>query len=155
MYGFRMCHTEEDQLDLWFRLRAAMDHRAPVRVTFFKQRKHDSGALKGKPVEDRFGNPVYVKVTRVVEPFEFDITRDGHRIVRVVDRSPEGEWGPEYRTIRMDRIAFGFNRHRPVLTIMRAHYMCPSRLDGIDLHPRKTPPKDYPPGDVPAWYVAA
>jgi hypothetical protein len=147
MFGFRMCHNEDEQLDLWHLFRSAMDHRAPVRVSFFKQKKDDDG----RPIHDH-----YVKVTRVVEPSELTVTKDGRRVVKVVDRSPEGTWGPEYRTIRLDRVAYSRHTRRPLaVRMLTHHYMCPSELDGLKLHPNKTTPKDYPPGDVPPGYAAA
>jgi hypothetical protein len=146
MFGFGMCRSEAQQLDLWFLFRSAMDKRAPVRVSYFKQKKDDDG----RPVPDQ-----YVKITRVVEPYELTVTKAGRHIVHVVDRSPEGTWGPEDRTIRLDRVAFSYRTHRPVATRMLTHhYMCPSRLDGLTLHPRKVQPKDLDPGDVPVWYAA-
>lgn len=135
VYGFRMAHTEEDQYHLWLLFASAMAHRAPVRVSFFKRRKDD----QHKPVTDRFGNPVYVKVTRVVEPHELTVTRDGKRIVKVVDRSPEGVGSqPEYRTIRLDRVAVRYNDGKPVAVRMLTHgYLCPTLLDNKPLHPTK------------------
>lgn len=139
VYGFRLAHTEEDQLDLWLLFGSAMDHRAPVRVSYFKQKKHDSGPDKGKPLTDKYGNPIYVKITRIVEPFELGVTEDGHRVVRVVDRAPEGVGSrPAYRTLRLDRFAVRYADGRPMATRMLTHgFLCPSRLDGKDLHPTK------------------
>lgn len=138
VYGFRLAHTEEDQLDLWLLFGSAMDHRAPVRVTYFKEKKHDGGPDKGKPVL-QYGHPVYVRVSRVVEPFELGVTKDGHRVVRVVDRAPEGVGSrPAYRTLRLDRFAVRYADGRPMATRMLTHgFLCPSRLDGKDLHPTK------------------
>jgi hypothetical protein len=104
-------------------------------VSFFKRRKDD----QHKPVTDRFGNPVYVKVTRVVEPHELTVTRDGKRIVKVVDRTPEGVGSqPEYRTIRLDRVAVRYNDGKPVAVRMLTHgYLCPTLLDNKPLHPTK------------------
>lgn len=135
IYGYRMSYTEEDQLDLWLLFGSAMEHRAPVRVTFFK-RKTDA---QHKPVTDRHGNPQFVKVTRVVEPHALTVTRDGKRIVKVVDRTPEGVGSlPEYRTIRLDRVAVRYADQRPVATRMLTHgYLCPTLLDGKPLHKTK------------------
>ncbi len=127
MYGYRMSTTEGEQLDVRHLFASAMERRAPVRVSFFKQKGKDSD-----------GRPLYVKVTRVVEPYEFGVTRDGHRIVKVVDRTPDGTWGPEYRTIRLDRVAHSLKTGRPIAVRMLSHhYMCPSRLDYRELHPTK------------------
>lgn len=157
VYGFRLSHTEDDQLYLWQMFRSAMDRRAPVRITYFETKKYESGPDKGKPVLTESGSLMYARISRVVEPYELDVTEDGHRIVRVVDRTPKGVGSrPEYRTYRLDRFAVRFADGRPLVTRMLTHgYLCPSRLDGVSLHPRKLPPKDLPPGDVPDWYVAA
>lgn len=129
-----MATDERDQLSVWFAFRRAIVERCPVRVSFFK-RKTDNHV----PVNDRWGNPVYVKVTRVVEPFELTQTKAGHHIVKVVDRTPEGvDSGPDYRTIRLDRVAMSNRTKRPALTVMCTYgFLCPSPLDGQELHPRK------------------
>lgn len=134
-YGFRMAYTDEDQLDLWLMFASAMEHRAPVRVSFFKRKTDD----QHRPAYDQYGNPVFVKVTRVVEPHELTVTKQGRRIVKVVDRNPEGVGSrPEYRTIRLDRVAVRYADQRPVATRMLSHgYLCPSLLDGKPLHPTK------------------
>lgn len=138
MYGYRMAKNDAEELDVWLLFASAMAHRAPVRVSYFKQRKYESGPDKGKPMTDAHGYPIYVKITRTVEPYEFGVTKAGKRIVHVVDRSPEGVWGPEYRSIRLDRVAFRFRDGTPVATRMLSHhYMCPSRLDYRELHPTK------------------
>jgi hypothetical protein len=135
VYGYRMATGEAEQLDLWLMFASAMEHRCPVRVSFFKRKKDDAH----KPVTDRFGNPVYVRVTRVVEPHELTVTRDGRRIVKVVDRAPEGVGSrPEYRTIRLDRVAVRYSDSRPFAQRMLTHgFLCPSLLDGKPLHPTK------------------
>lgn len=135
VYGFRMAFEEHDQLYVREMFRSAIDHRCPVRVMFFKRKKDDSH----RPVSDKYGNPVYVRVTRVVEPYEFDRTKGGKRIVRVVDRTPEGvDSRPAYRTIRLDHVAVRYADQRPVLTRMMTHgFLCPTPLDGDELHPTK------------------
>lgn len=135
MYGFRMATDERDQLYLWFMFRSAIDRRCPVRVSYFKRKKD----ARRKPVVDDYGNPVFVKVTRVVEPYELATTDDGERIVRVVDRTPEGEdSGPAYRMVKLGSVAVRYADQRPVLTRMLTHgFLCRSPLDGQELHPRK------------------
>lgn len=135
VYGYRMAYTEEDQLDLWLLFGSAMNHRAPVRVSYFKQKKDE----RRRPVKDRWGNFVYVRVTRVVEPHALDVTEDGHRIVRVVDRTPEGVGSrPDYRTIRLDHVVVRFADNRPAAIRMLTHgYLCPSLLDGKPLYSTK------------------
>jgi hypothetical protein len=135
VYGYRMAHEEADQLDIWFMLRSAIDRRCPVRIMFFKQKKD----AQHRPEVDRYGNPVFARVTRVVEPYELGRTKAGKPIVRVVDRTPEGiDSRPEYRVIRLDRIAVRFADQRPVITRMLTHgFMCPTPLDGDELHPTK------------------
>lgn len=135
MYGYRMASGEDDQLRLWFVFKRAIDQRAPVRVSFFKRKKDD----RHRPLSDRFGNPVYVKVTRTVEPYALDRSKDGHPLVRVVDRTPEGLGSqPEYRMIRLDHIAVRYRDDTPVLTPMWSYgFLCPSPLDGEELHPTK------------------
>lgn len=135
VYGFRMAHEEADQLYIWELLQSAIDRRCPVRVTYFKQKKDPDR----RPVADRYGNPVYARVSRVVEPYELTRTKAGDPIARVVDRAPEGVGSrPEYRMIRLDRVAVRYADQRPVLTRMLTHgFLCPSPLDGEELHPRK------------------
>ena len=135
MYGFRMATDERDQLDVWFAFRSAIDHRCPVRVSFFKRKKDP----RRKPVTDDYGNPVFVKVTRVVEPYELTTTAKGEHVVMVVDRSPENEdSGPEYRMIKLASVAVRYADGKPVLTRMLTHgFLCPTPLDGQELHPRK------------------
>lgn len=127
MFGYRMTATESEQLHLRHLFADAMARRAPVRVSFFKERK-----LKGRPTGQ------YVKVTRVVEPYGFHVSATGKRSVLVVDRTPDGTWGPEYRSVRLDRIAYSRAQNRPLITRMVSQgYMCPTMLDHRPLHPTK------------------
>jgi hypothetical protein len=130
-----MANDERDQLDVWLAFRSAIAHRCPVRVTYFKRKKD----ARRRPATDRFGNPVFVRVSRVVEPYEFGTTDDGHRIVRVVDRTPEGvDSTPAYRMIKLSSVAVRYADGKPVLTRMLTHgFLCPTPLDGQELHPRK------------------
>lgn len=135
VYGYRMAAGEADQLNVWFLFRSAIALRAPVRVSYFKRKKDD----QHRPTVDKYGNPVYVKITRVVEPYQLEQQGDGHYIARVVDRAPEGvDSSPEYRTIRLDRVAVRYNDGTPVMTVMRTYgFLCPTLLDGDELHPTK------------------
>jgi hypothetical protein len=135
MYGYRMSGSEEEQLHLRHLFASAMDHRAPVRVSYFEEKKAvdpDTGRVRKWP-------GVYVKTTRVVEPFEFGVSKAGKRFVRVVDRTPEGAGTqPEYRTIRLDRIVHSRAKGGPLAVRMLTHgYLCPSLLDNKPLHPTK------------------
>lgn len=134
VYGYRMAHEQADQLNLWFLFKSAIDHRAPVRVSYFKRKTENH-----KPVNDKWGNPVYVKVTRVVEPYQLTQTDAGHHIVRVVDRTPEGSGSrPAYRSIRLDHVAIRYADGGPLLTRLMTHsFLCPSPLDGEELYPTK------------------
>lgn len=134
-YGYRMAHDERDQLNTWYLFREAITRRAPVRVSYFKRKKD----IQRAPVTDKYGNPVYAKVTRVVEPYELTTTSDGKHIVRVVDRTPEGvNSRPEYRMIRLDRVAVSYRTRLPLVTPMWSYgYLCPTPLDGDELHPNK------------------
>lgn len=156
MYGYRLSHTEADQLDLWLLFRSAMTRRAPVRISYFEAKKHEGGPDKGKPVLHN-GLPIYVKISRVVEPHALFVTADGHHAVQVVDRAPKGAGSqPAYRTYRLDRFAVRYSTGKPMAVRMLSYgYLCPTLLDGQRLHPRKIQPKDLPPGDVPPWYDAA
>lgn len=132
-YGFRFSDGEDEQLYLRHLFAFAMAHRSPVRVSFFKQKKDDHG----RPVRSG-GRDLYVKVTRVVEPHELIVTKSGHRAVKVVDRTPEGEFRPDYRTIRLDRITFSRPTGKPIAHVLAGQgYLCPSLLDGRELYPRK------------------
>jgi hypothetical protein len=45
---------------------------------------------------------------------------------------------PEYRTIRLDRVAVRYNDGKPVAVRMLTHgYLCPTLLDNKPLHPTK------------------
>jgi hypothetical protein len=124
-----MCTAEDEQYDLRQLFASAMDHRAPVRVSYFKQLKRpDRAIVPGQ----------YVKVTRVVEPFDFDVAKIGARIVRVVDRTPDGVWGPAYRAIRLDRVAFSRSTGKPLaVRLLSQGFICPTLLDGKPLHSTK------------------
>jgi hypothetical protein len=132
--GYRMAFEEHDQLKIWFLFKRAIVGRMPVKVSYFK-RKTDNH----EPVSDKYGNPVYAKITRIVEPYALDVTSNGKHIVRVVDRSPEGvNSRPEYRSIRLDRIAVRYSNGLPLVAPMPKHgFLCLSPLDGYELHPTK------------------
>lgn len=134
VYGYRMAPSDDDQYLLWLLFASAMAHRCPVRVSYFKEKKDD----QHRPIRI-YGQPAYVKVTRVVEPHALTVTKAGHRLVKVVDRTPEGVGSrPEYRTIRLDRIAVRYDDGKPFAQRMLTHgYLCPSLLDGKPLHPTK------------------
>lgn len=136
MFGYRMSASEEEQYHLWLLFASAMDHRAPVRVSYFEEKKAvdpDTGRVRRFP-------GIYVKTTRVVEPHGFFVTAAGYRLVRVVDRTPEGLGSqPAYRSIRLDRIAYSRAQSKPLAVRMLTHgYLCPSLLDNKPLHPTKT-----------------
>ncbi len=125
MFGYRFSKSESEQLDLRHLFASAMDRRAPVRVSFFKEKGRGSG--------------LFVKVTRVVEPYAFGVSKAGKRLVYVVDRSPEGMGSrPDYRTIRLDRVAFSRRTGKALaVRLLSLGYLCPSRLDFRELHPDK------------------
>ena len=125
MFGYRFSGSEEEQLRLRHLFASAMDNRSPVRVSYFKE--------KGR------GTGLYVKVTRVVEPYAFGVSKAGKRLVYVVDRTPEGVGSrPDYRTIRLDRVAFSRSQGRALaVRLLSLGYLCPSRLDFRELHPDK------------------
>lgn len=128
MFGYRFC-TEIEQLRLFERLEAAIEHRHPVTVTYFKEKRvkvwsERAGAYVEKP------SGLYVKTRRVVEPYELRQTLAGNLIVKVMDRSPENAERPESRTIRLDRIAFSRAQGTPLMRVHpRGRYLCPSPLD--------------------------
>jgi hypothetical protein len=133
MFGFRMTVSDDEQYHVRQLFASAMDHRAPVRVSFFKQLKDE----KHRPVFSG-GRPLFVKVTRVVEPHAFGVTKAGDRVVKVVDRTPEGELRPEYRTIRLDRVAVSRSTGKVLATrLLTQGYLCPTLLDFKPLHPTK------------------
>jgi hypothetical protein len=128
MFGYRWC-TDDEQLRLFDRLEDAIAHRKPVRVTYFKERKD----VRGKRMTLPTGEVMYVKVTRVVEPYELRQTIAGRLVVHVMDRSPEGEERPASRTIRLDRIAFSRRQRKPLMNVMfSGRWLCPSPLDETD-----------------------
>jgi hypothetical protein len=117
---------EVETLEIYERFERAIELRKPVTITFMKVRRDAGGA------EMRFpdGRPYLVKVTRTVEPFELMMTRAGHLIVRVVDRSPNAAERPEKRTIRLDRVVISCVTQRArLVTHLSGRYLCPSPLD--------------------------
>ncbi len=101
--GDRMV-THLEALEVWDRLEYAITHKLPVTLTYFKTKKDPASRA-----EIRFddGRPYMVKIRRTVEPYRLEFTQAGHPVVYVVDRSPNDEKGPMYRTVRLDRIAAG------------------------------------------------
>lgn len=138
MFGYRMSGSEEEQLHLRYLFASAIDHRAPVRVSYFKEKRVLVWSDRTGDYVKKFTG-LYVKVTRVVEPYAFGVTKTGARLVYVVDRAPEGVGSrPDYRSIRLDRIAVSRSTGRPLIVRMLTHgYLCPSRLDFRELHPTK------------------
>lgn len=110
---YRLPRTVE-VLEIFERFEEAMDREKPVTVTFLKE-KRDPITRKVQ----LFGNgrAFMVKVTRTVEPYAVEFTRDGHPVAYVVDRSPNDEKGPMYRTIRLDRVVVSLDTHRPRLRL--------------------------------------
>lgn len=137
MFGYRFSRSEEEQLRLRHLFASAMDHRAPVRVSYFKEKIVDVWSERTQRYVKK-PSGLFVKVTRVVEPYAFGVTKAGNRVVYVVDRTPEGTWGPDYRTIRLDRVAFSRAAGRALATrLLSQGFICPSRLDFRELHPSK------------------
>lgn len=139
MFGYRMSASEEEQLHLRHLFADAMDRRAPVEVSFFKERSAViEDPVTGEPRKKKIKGE-YVKVTRTVEPYAFHVAKDGARSVLVVDRNPEGVGSqPAYRSIRLDRVAVSRRTSRPLVTRrLTLGYLCPSLLDRRALHPTK------------------
>lgn len=139
MFGYRMSASEEEQLELRYLFADAMARRAPVQVSYFKERSAlvedpRTGRVQKKRIKGQ-----YVKVTRTVEPYGFGVAKDGSRTVKVVDRTPEGLGSrPDYRSIRLDRVAVSRTTGRPLVTRrLTLGYLCPSPLDRRPLHPTK------------------
>lgn len=128
MFGYRFC-TETEQLRLFERLEAAIEQRHPLTVTYFKQRRN----AKGKKMVFKDGSPLFVKTTRVIEPYELAQTIAGDLIVKVMDRNPSDSERPRPSTIRLDRIAYSKAKRRPIMQAHpRGRYLCPSPLDDMD-----------------------
>lgn len=136
-YGYRMSTSEQEQYRLWLLFADAMAHRYPVEVSFFKSKKiTHTRTVHGVKQEITYNG--YVKVTRTIEPHGFAVSKAGARLVHCVDRSPEGTWGPEYRAVRLDRIAVNSRTDKPVVRRRTSHgYICPSLLDNRPLHKTK------------------
>ena len=127
MFGFRFC-SDDEQLGLFDLMEDAMALRKPLRISYFKERKD----IRGKVITIKTGEPTYVKVTRIVEPYELRQTIAGHLIALVMDRSPNDSERPASRTIRLDRVAFSRQTGRPLAHLMRrGRYLCPSPLDEL------------------------
>lgn len=131
--GYRMSTGESEQLHLWLLFAFAMQHRAPVKVSFFETIKDPHG----KPVTSA-GRELFKRTTRTVEPHELVVTKLGNRVVKVVDRAPENSNGPAYRSIRLDRVVFSRATGQSLARVMTRHgYLCRSLLDGKPLHGTK------------------
>lgn len=139
MFGYRMSASEEEQLELRYLFADAMARRAPVQVSFFKERSALVEDTRTGQMVKRKIRGQYVKVTRVVEPYGFGVARDGSRTVKVVDRTPEGLGSrPDYRSIRLDRVAVSRRTGRALVTRrLTLGFLCPSPLDRRPLHPTK------------------
>ena len=101
---------EVDALEIMARVEAAGADEKPVTVTFMKERRD---RMTRKVVTFTNGRPYMVKVTRTVEPYRVEFTLAGHPVAYVVDRSPEDEKGPMYRTVRLDRVVVSLVTGRP------------------------------------------
>lgn len=121
-YGYRF-PTELEQLALYERFEWAIEHRKPVVVTFFEQKRD----AHGRPMWFDDKRPYLVKTTRTVEPYELQQTIAGNLIVRVIDRSPRDAERPDYRTIRLDRIAVSLHTGKPKMTVKHSgRYLVPN-----------------------------
>ena len=71
MFGYRFSLSEEEQLHLRHLFASAMDRRSPVRVSYFKEKRVKVWSERTQGYVER-STGLYVKVTRVVEPYAFD-----------------------------------------------------------------------------------
>lgn len=124
--GERMARDLE-ALEVMERLERAIDDGLPVTITFMKQLRD---RITRHPVLFSNGRPYMVKVRRTVEPYAVEFTREGHPVAYVVDRSPNDEKGPMYRTIRLDRVVVSTpsNRLRVVVHSKGKRY-CQGLID--------------------------
>lgn len=122
--------SEIEWTHAWQRIEDAMLQRKPIEVSFFKERKD----AFGNPVLFKDGSPMYVRVTRVVEPFDLQFSLANNPYVTVVDRSPNDAERPATRRIRLDRIAVWCSKGKRRMRLrVRAsdRYLCPSPLDEL------------------------
>lgn len=110
---FRLPGTVET-LDIMERFERAVELEKPVTVTFVKEVR-DRMTREVKRFAD--GRPYMVKVTRTVEPYAVEFALNGHPVAYVVDRSPNDEKGPMYRTIRLDRVVVSLDTGKPRMRI--------------------------------------
>lgn len=130
MSGYRFC-TDDEQLRLFDRLEDAIALRKPVRVSYFKEKRVKVWSARANAYVEK-PSGLFVKVTRVVEPYELHQTIAGNLIVKAMDRSPKNAERPEPRTIRLDRIAFSHAQRRPLMRVMfTGRWLCPSPLDDV------------------------
>lgn len=123
--GYRL-PGEVEQLEIMERLETAALYGQVVTVSFFKQKKDTNK----RPVFFGNGRPYLLKVTRTVEPYAVEFTLQGHPVAYVVDRSPEDEKGPMYRTIRLDRVAISTTTQRPLMrTRSKLRRACQGLID--------------------------
>lgn len=108
---------EVEALEIMERFEQAVADEKPVTVTFMKERRNRTTR---KPVLFGNGRPYMVKVTRTVEPYAVEFTMQGKPVAYVVDRSPEDEKGPMYRTIRLDRVVVSLTTGKARMRIHRA-----------------------------------
>lgn len=116
---YRLPHDVE-MLEIMERFERAMADEKPVTVTFMKQKKGPDESGKVRPLFFGNGRPYLVKVTRTVEPYRVEFTLDGNPVAYVVDRSPEDEKGPMYRTVRLDRVVVSIDTGKPRMRIRTA-----------------------------------
>ncbi|WP_329204031.1 WYL domain-containing protein [Streptomyces sp. NBC_01435] len=88
----------------------AIDRQYVVTVSFLKEEKDDTGKKTGRLVE----------TVRSLEPYDIRTTRDGHIVLKAMDRATG-----ESRTVRLDRV-LSYTCHRIAFVIDRPEATTPA-----------------------------
>lgn len=88
----------------------SIDRQHVITVTFLKEEKDDAGRKTGRLVE----------TVRSLEPYDVLTTRDGHIVIKAMDRATG-----EARTVRLDRV-LSYTLHRIAFVIDRPEATTPA-----------------------------
>jgi predicted DNA-binding transcriptional regulator YafY len=88
----------------------SIDRQHVITVTFLKEERDDAGRKTGRLVE----------TVRSLEPYDIRTTRDGHIVIKAMDRATG-----EARTVRLDRV-LSYTLHRIAFVIDRPEVTTPA-----------------------------
>lgn len=92
------------------RVETAITRRAAMTLTYRELRKDPK---TGKRIVARIPeHQEYDIVTRTVEPYNLEVSKDGHLYMRTLDRISRDPNAPAFRSYRLDRVLL-YTPHRP------------------------------------------